>query len=91
MGFKLYVGNVSYHTKEDSLRDLFGNYGTVLSVHYAKDRETGRFRGFAFVEMAEQNEMQRAVQELDGKEFETRQLRVKEAEERQPRREWRQE
>jgi RNA recognition motif-containing protein len=85
MSFKVYVGNISYRTREDDLRNLFSNHGEVLSVHYAKDRETGRFRGFAFVEMADKESMEAAIRSLDGKEVDTRQLRVKEAEDRQQR------
>jgi RNA recognition motif-containing protein len=85
MSNKVYVGNINYQTREESLRDLFGSYGSVQSVHLAKDRETGRFRGFAFVEMSSAEEAANAVKGLDGKEVDNRQLRVKEAEERAPR------
>jgi RNA recognition motif-containing protein len=85
MSNKIYVGNINYQTREEQLRDLFGAHGSVLSVHFAKDRETGRFRGFAFVEMQSSDEVAEAVKALDGKEVDNRQLRVKMAEERAPR------
>ena len=56
MDTKLYVGNLSYETTEDDLRSLFSNAGTVISVALIKDRDTGRSKGFAFVEMSSQSE-----------------------------------
>lgn len=90
MSAKVYVGNINYRTSDEGLRDIFGEYGEVTSVHFAKDRESGRFRGFAFVEMSSSDEAARAIEALDGKEVDGRQLRVKEAEERprSPRREY---
>lgn len=82
MGCKIYVGNLSYQTREDALKALFESYGEVTSVHFAKDRETGRFRGFAFLEMTSAEDVAKAVASLDGNDFDGRQLRVKEAEDR---------
>ena len=79
MAQKLYVGNLSFHSTEDELRDLFGQYGQVESVRLICDRETGRSRGFAFVEMDDGGQ---ALQALDGYELGGRNLRVNEARER---------
>jgi RNA recognition motif-containing protein len=84
MGAKLYVGNVNFKTTEDQLREVFSANGrTVKSVLLPSDRETGRPRGFAFVEMGSDAEAQAAIQELDGAEIDGRALRVNEAQERQ--------
>src|SRR5512146_1778568 len=86
MGTKLYVGNLNYNTTEQSLRDAFGANGReVASVSVIVDRETGRSRGFAFVEMATSEGAQQALQELDGQELDGRQLRINEAREREAR------
>jgi RNA recognition motif-containing protein len=82
MGSKVYVGNINYRTSDQALRQLFTEYGNVESVHLAKDRESGRFRGFAFVEMSNSDEAAKAITALDGQEIDGRQLRVKEAEDR---------
>ena len=84
MSKKLYVGNLPFSTNEDELRDLFATYGEVTSVKLIEDRETGRLRGFGFVEMADDG-ADAAMQGLNGKAFGGRDLRVNEAEERQPR------
>ena len=84
MSKKLYVGNLPFSTNEDELRDLFAAYGEVTSVKLIEDRETGRLRGFGFVEMADDG-ADAAMQGLNGKAFGGRDLRVNEAEERQPR------
>ena len=84
MSKKLYVGNLPFSTNEDELRDLFAAYGEVTSVKLVEDRETGRLRGFGFVEMAAAG-ADAAMQGLNGKAFGGRDLRVNEAEERQPR------
>lgn len=78
---KLYVGNLSFNTTEDSLRTLFAQHGTVDSVSLISDRDTGRPRGFGFVEM-NNSDASRAMQALNGKEFEGRSLKVNEAQER---------
>jgi RNA recognition motif-containing protein len=86
VGTKLYVGNLNYNTTEQSLRDAFGANGReVASVSVIMDRETGRSRGFAFVEMATAEGAQQALQELDGQELDGRQLRINEAREREAR------
>lgn len=85
MGNKLHVGNLSYSTNEDSLRDLFGQVGTVQSCKVIIDRDTGRSKGFAFVEMGSDDEAQNAVEQLNGKNFDGRQLRVSEARPQEPR------
>ncbi len=86
----LYVGNLPFTASEDELRALFSAYGTVESLRLVTDRETGQPRGFGFVEMAD-NEAARAIQELDGKEFDGRTLRINEAQPRtqkRPARRW---
>ncbi|NIZ41086.1 RNA-binding protein [Entomospira nematocerorum] len=82
MGSKVYVGNINYRTSDEALRQIFTEYGSVESVHLAKDRESGRFRGFAFIEMGSSEEASQAIRALDGQEIDGRQLRVKEAEDR---------
>jgi RNA recognition motif-containing protein len=77
---KLYVGNLSFNTTEDSLRALFAQHGTVESAKLISDRDTGRPRGFGFVEMSNAD-ASRAMQALNGKEFEGRALKVNEAQE----------
>ena len=84
MSKKLYVGNLPFSTNEDELRDLFAAYGDVTSVKLIEDRETGRLRGFGFVEMADAGAAA-AMEGLNGKAFGGRDLRVNEAQERQPR------
>jgi len=86
VGTKLYVGNLNYNTNEASLREAFGANGReVTSVSIIMDRETGRSRGFAFVEMATPEGAQAALAELDGHEVDGRQLRINEAREREAR------
>jgi len=75
---KLYVGNLSFDTTEDSLRSLFAQHGAVQSAKVVSDRDTGRPRGFGFVEMSNADASQ-AMQALNGKEFEGRALKVNEA------------
>ena len=76
---KLYVGNLSFNTTNQDLNDLFGTVGTVQSSNIIEDRETGRSRGFGFVEMSSQAEGQAAIAEFNGKEIDGRQLKVNEA------------
>ena len=76
---KLYVGNMSYSTTEDSLRDTFGEFGEVEEVAIITDRDTGRPRGFGFVTMPNDDEAKAAIQALDGKELDGRTLKVNEA------------
>jgi cold-inducible RNA-binding protein len=75
----LFVGNMSFQTTEADLRALFEPFGQITRVHLAMDRETGRERGFAFVEMPNDAEAAKAIAELDGKEFGGRNLKVNEA------------
>jgi RNA recognition motif-containing protein len=81
---RIYVGNLPWSASEDDLRNLFSTHGTVHSVSIITDRETGRSRGFAFVEM-DDAEAQRAIQETDGRDMGGRPLRVNEARERERR------
>ena len=85
MGKRLYVGNLNWDTSEDTLRMAFESSGTVTDVHIVSDRDTGRPRGFAFVEMSSDSEAQDAINAMDGVELDGRNLRVNEAQERQPR------
>lgn len=75
----LFVGNLNFQTGEADLRALFAPYGEVQRVHMATDRETGRARGFAFVELASDEGAAKAIAELDGKEVGGRNLKVNEA------------
>jgi len=76
---KIYVGNLSYDTTEDTLRDLFGQHGEVEEVAIVTDRATGRPRGFGFVTMPNANEAQAAIGALNGADLEGRSLNVNEA------------
>lgn len=76
MEVKLYVGNLSYATTEDDLRSLFAQAGTVKSVALIKDRDTGRSKGFAFVEMDTQAEAQKAISLFHGTQLQERALTV---------------
>ena len=82
MGRRLYVGNLSYSTTEIDLRDLFGQAGTVADAKVVMDRETGRPRGFAFVEMSTDQEAAAAIEQFNGREFGGRAINVNEAQER---------
>jgi RNA recognition motif-containing protein len=82
LGKKLYVGNIPFSTTEDELTQLFERHGTVQSVNVITDRETGRPRGFAFVEMESDQAAQAAQRALDGSQLGGRSLRVNEAQER---------
>ncbi len=85
MSKKIYVGNMNYNTTEDSIRDLFSNYGEVLSVNMITDRYTGRFKGFAFIEMETDDEANNAIKSINGHELDGRELRVAEARNRDSR------
>jgi len=85
MDNKLYVGNLAYSTNESRLQTLFGQAGTVTSVQIIKDRETGRSKGFGFVEMSSEEEAQKAISLLNGKEIDGRELRVNVARPREDR------
>jgi len=75
----IYVGNLSYKVTDEDLRSAFQAYGQVDAVNVIKDRETGRSKGFAFVEMASDSEAQTAINALNGKELKGRALKVNEA------------
>jgi cold-inducible RNA-binding protein len=85
MNNRLYVGNLSFHTTEDSVTRAFSQCGEVLETKLVLDRETGRSRGFAFVVMSSEDAARRAISELDGADLDGRPLRVNEAEQRKPR------
>lgn len=85
MEVKLYVGNLSYQTTEDDLRTLFSGAGTVTSVALIKDRDTGRSKGFAFIEMSSQSEAEQAIKALDGSDVDSRQIKVNKAQPMKPR------
>ncbi len=82
---KLYVGNISFSTSEMDLEEMFGEVGTVESAKIITDRDTGRSRGFGFVEMSSEEEGQNAIAEFDGREVDGRQLKVNEAKPREDR------
>lgn len=79
MSTKLYVGNLSFRTTSEELRDLFSQAGTVESASVIEDRDTGRSRGFAFVEMATSDDAAAAIEQFNGKDFGGRNLTVNEA------------
>lgn len=86
METKLYVGNLSYQTTEDDLRELFTQAGTVTSVALIKDRATGRSKGFAFVEMSSQSEVEEAIRMFNSYSLDDRQINVNIARPREERR-----
>jgi len=79
MGKRIYVGNLSYNTTEGALRTLFAEYGEIESVTMITDRDTGRPKGFAFVEMATDQAAQAAISALNGKSVDDREIKVNEA------------
>ncbi|OHD13256.1 MAG: RNA-binding protein [Spirochaetes bacterium GWD1_27_9] len=79
MSKKIYVGNMSYSSDESSLSDLFSQYGEVLSAKVIVDQFTGKSKGFAFIEMSNEDEAIAAINALNGKEVNGRQLKVNEA------------
>ncbi len=85
MSMKLYVGNLSFNTSVEDLEKMFGEIGTVDSTNIIEDRETGRSRGFAFVEMSSKQDGQTAITTLNGKELNGRELLVNEAKPRENR------
>ncbi len=82
MGKKIFVGNLSFDTTSADLESLFAQAGTITSATVITDRDTGRSRGFGFVEMSSASEAQKAIQDLNGKELQGRTLNVSEARER---------
>ena len=85
MASRLYIGNLPYQATETELRQLFGDAGTVESVTMPVERDTGRPRGFAFVQMADEEEANRAIRMFDGYMLDGRRLRVNIAQERENR------
>ena len=83
MGRRLYVGNLSFSATEDELREHFAQAGSPDSVAIIKDRATGRSRGFGFVEMSSDSEASQAIEQLDGKDFKGRPLKINEARQRE--------
>jgi len=85
MSTKLYVGNLSFNTSTQDLETMFAEAGTVTSANIIEDRETGRSRGFGFVEMSSSEEAQTAITALNGKQIDGRDLKVNEAKPREDR------
>jgi RNA recognition motif-containing protein len=85
MSTKLYVGNLAFQTTSQELQELFTQAGTVQSASVVEDRDTGRSRGFAFVEMSSQEEATSAIEQFNGKEVAGRALKVNEAKPRENR------
>lgn len=81
----IFVGNLSYEVTQEDLTEVFAEYGTVKRVHFPTDRETGRVRGFAFVEMGTESEESDAISKLNGAEWYGRSLKVDLAKPREPR------
>ena len=81
----IYVGNLDYSIGEEDLKEVFGEYGNVKRVHISTDRDTGRVRGFAFVEMESESDEDKAIQELDGATWMERTLKVNKARPRENR------
>lgn len=79
MGKKIYVGNLSYNAGKDDLQQMFGAHGTVVSAQVITDRDSGKSKGFGFVEMATEQEAQAAIAALNGKSFGGRNMTVNEA------------
>jgi cold-inducible RNA-binding protein len=85
VGKRLYVGNLSYSVTNESLEELFAQYGSVQSAQVVQDRDTGRSKGFGFVEMGDDNAAQEAIRALNEKEHDGRNLTVNEARPREER------
>ena len=85
MSTKLYVGNLAFQTTSQELQQLFGQAGTVHSASVVEDRDTGRSRGFAFVEMSSEEEATSAIEQFNGREVDGRALKVNEAKPRENR------
>jgi len=81
----IYVGNLSYDTGNEELREAFGQYGQVDDVRVIEDRDTGRSKGFGFVEMANDSEARKAMEELNGSSLQSREITVNEARPREER------
>jgi RNA recognition motif-containing protein len=85
MGNKLYVGNLSFSLDDSSLQSIFAEFGTVTSAKIIMDRDSGRSKGFGFVEMSSDSEAKNAIEQMNGKEIEGRALTVNEARPQEPR------
>ena len=81
----IYIGNLSYEVTSEDLKEVFTDYGTVERVHIPTDRDTGRMRGFAFVEMQSEANEDKAIEALDGAEWMNRELKVNKAKPREKR------
>ena len=86
MGKKLYVGNLPFNTTEQALVDTFSQCGTVETAKVITDRDTGRSKGFGFVEMGSDEEAQKAIEQFNGQDYNGRPLKVNEARPMEPRR-----
>ncbi len=85
MSKRIYIGNLSFTTNEETLTDLFGAYGEVVSATIIKDRDTNQSKGFGFVEMGDDSDCDGAISQLGGKEVDGRRVRVNYAEEKKER------
>ncbi len=85
MGKKIYIGNLAYSVDSAQLADVFGQYGTVDSSNVIMDRESGRSKGFGFIEMSQDSEAQEAIDQLNGKDLSGRAMNVSEAKPQAPR------
>ena len=85
MGKKIYVGNLSFNVDSNQLQDVFAEFGTVDSANVITDRESGRSKGFGFVEMAAEADAQNAIQKLNGMDLSGRAMNVSEAKPQEPR------
>ena len=85
MASKLFIGSLAWATSDDSLRDFFATVGTVVSANVIQDRETGRSKGFGFVEMSSDEEAKEAIDKLNGKDLDGRPIVVSEARPREER------
>jgi RNA recognition motif-containing protein len=85
MGRKLYVGNLPYSVTQQTLEETFSQCGTVDSVNVITDRDTGQSKGFGFIEMSNDSEAQKAIQELNGTSIDGREIKVNEAKPKAPR------
>lgn len=85
MDMNIYVGNLPYSTTDEDLKSMFSEFGDVSSVNIIKDRMTGNSKGFAFIEMGNDDEGQKAIEEINGKEMDGRALKVNLARPRQER------
>lgn len=86
MAHKIYIGNLSFKAREGDLEGLLQACGPLVSVKIIKDRDSGRSKGFGFAEFESAESVERAIQELNGKDFQGRNLRVNEAQDKPPRR-----